>query len=148
MNLNKNINVSMCSEDSIDSKITSSTKQPVYYNPTPIKTENPFERINIELNEIKSMLKILLDREVKVTEKRDLINLKEACEILNLSASSIYKLTAKNAIPTIEREGSKKLMFSRAELNNWIKDSQAPSLMNVVNHHLQRNLRVRKDQNN
>jgi len=110
--------------------------------------ENPFERINMELIEIKSMLKILLDREVKVTEKSDLINLKEACQILNLSSSSVYKLTAKNAIPTIKREGAKKLMFSRAELNNWIKDSQAPSLVYVVNHHLQKNLRVRKAQNN
>jgi excisionase family DNA binding protein len=145
--MNSHNNVDVCIASSSSNRTLTSAES-IHYNTTPVKMENPFERINMELIEIKSMLKILLDREVKVTEKSDLINLKEACQILNLSSSSVYKLTAKNAIPTIKREGAKKLMFSRAELNNWIKDSQAPSLVYVVNHHLQKNLRVRKAQNN
>jgi predicted DNA-binding transcriptional regulator AlpA len=143
--MNNHINVGMCTDPS---SRTSTTSESIHYNTIPIKTENPFDRINIELSELKSMLKVLLDRQVKVTEKSDLVDLKEACEILNLSASSIYKRTAKNAIPIIKREGSNKLMFSRLELEKWLKGSQTPPAVSIVDEYLHKNLRIKKMQNN
>lgn len=145
--MNSHINLDICTGPPSSNR-TSTATESIHYNSIPVKTENPFDRINIELNEIKSMLKVLLDRQVKVTEKSDLVNLKEACGILHLSASSIYKLTAKNAIPIIKREGSNKLMFSRLELEKWLKGSQTSPVVSIIDEYLNKNLRVKKMQNN
>ncbi len=91
------------------------------------------------------MLRMLLETQNKPVEKSDLIDLKETCEFLNLSASSIYKMTAKKTIPTIRRQGSKKLIFSRSQLEDWLKESQPVSNSNVinVNEYLHKNSRIR-----
>jgi excisionase family DNA binding protein len=111
---------------------------------------NPFEKINADLNEVKMMLGVLLENQNKPVEKSDLIDLDEACELLKLSRSSIYKMTAKNEIPFIKRNGSNKLLFSRSRLDAWINESliNQTSATNLVDEYLHKKIRVRKEQNN
>jgi hypothetical protein len=62
--------VDVCIASSCSNRTLTSAES-IHYNTTPVKIENPFERINMELIEIKSMLKILLDREVKIKIRPD-----------------------------------------------------------------------------
>ena len=128
----------------IESHNSSTTKEPINYRTSSPIIENPFERLNMELNEIKAMIMTLLETHDKPVETLDLIDLKETCKFLNLSPSAIYKMTAKNTIPTIRRVGSKKLIFSRSELDNWLRKSESSSNSNIrkVNESLHENSRV------
>ena len=51
--------------------------------------------------------------------KKDVLSFKEACEYLQLSSSTLYKLTSKNQVPHFCPTG-KKLYFKRAELEHWL----------------------------
>jgi len=135
---------------SLESNNTTVTAEPVYYSQVRSIMENPFERLDTDMKEVKMLLRVLIENQQKPIEKSDLIGLKEACVVLHISSSSLYKMTAKNTIPFIKREGSKKLLFSRAKLQTWLEKSQ-PNLITMekqIDEHLHRKLRVRKVQNN
>jgi excisionase family DNA binding protein len=51
--------------------------------------------------------------------KKDILNLGEACEYLNIGHSHLYKLTSKRQIPCYQPNG-KKLYFKRIELDEWL----------------------------
>lgn len=55
----------------------------------------------------------------KLSLQKEVLNLQEACEYLQLSSSHIYKLTSKGQIPNYCPCG-KKLYFKRAELDQWL----------------------------
>lgn len=51
--------------------------------------------------------------------QKEVLNFGEACELLNLSASYLYKLTHKQQIPHFKPLG-KKVYFKRSELEAWL----------------------------
>ena len=120
---------------------------PVYSTTTSSRMENPFERLAADMTEIKTLLYLLLEEKKVPVQQSDLIDLDEASDLLKISKSTIYKMTASNRIPFIKRDGSSKLIFSRAHLNNWVTESNV-SKVNLVEEHLHKNLRVRKVQFN
>ena len=131
----------------IDSSTTTTTMQPVFHNTERTISVNPYEILIEELADIKVMLRFILQDKNTIEEKPDLIDVKEASELTHLSVSSIYKKTSTNTIPFIKRKGSNKLIFSRIDLNTWLKESDCLPI-NLVEEHLHRNLQVRKVQNN
>ncbi len=54
--------------------------------------------------------------------QKDILNLTEACTLLDLSASNVYKLTSTKSIPHYCPQG-KKLYFDRTELIVWLKST-------------------------
>lgn len=54
----------------------------------------------------------------------DIIFLNEVCKITNLSKATLYCLSSAGKIPIIKPEGTKKLMFSRVAINNWLLNSR------------------------
>ncbi len=80
-------------------------------------------------------------------EKSDLIDLNEASELLKMSTSSIYKMSALKTIRVKKRLGARKLIFGRNDLNEWIN---APASLNVsiADDYLHKNLGVNKVQYN
>jgi len=51
--------------------------------------------------------------------KKDVLSFKEACDYLQLSSSTLYKLTCTKQIPCFCPTG-KKLYFKRVELEEWL----------------------------
>ena len=56
--------------------------------------------------------------------QKDLLNIKEAAEYLSYSVKSLYGKVHFRTIPFIKKEGSNKLFFSRAELNEWLRSGK------------------------
>ena len=82
--------------------------------------ENPFELILEKLNTIENLLRSGKRNEnitVSASVLNELLNMQQASEYLNLSKSSIYKLTMKREIPHFKRG---KLYFKRSELQAWM----------------------------
>jgi predicted DNA-binding transcriptional regulator AlpA len=65
--------------------------------------------------------------------EKEVLNLSEACLLLDLSASNLYKLTSKKQIPHFCPNG-KKLYFDRIELIGWVKGN--PVVSNLTNEEL------------
>ena len=126
---------------------TFSTKLPIYEPPVSTMTEHPFARLYAENATIMMMITRLFLQPNTQVEKSDLIDIHEAGELLKMSTSTIYKLTSKHEIPFFKRVGSNKLNFSRCDLQTWLKQNQTPTT-NLVEEHLHKKLRVRKNQNN
>ena len=55
--------------------------------------------------------------------QKEILNLDEASQFLDLKASYVYKLTSSNKIPFYSPLG-KKLYFMRSELEQWITNSR------------------------
>ena len=53
-----------------------------------------------------------------ITNEKEFLNFKEVLELLMLSRSTLYKLSASGKIPHYKPKG--KLYFKRTELINWI----------------------------
>ncbi len=51
--------------------------------------------------------------------QKDVLNLADACEYLDVSSSYLYKLTCTNQIPHYVPTG-KKIYFKRAEVDQWL----------------------------
>ena len=51
--------------------------------------------------------------------KDERLTLQEACNYLDLSSSTLYKLTSKNKIPHFKPNG-KKIYFRKSDLNDWL----------------------------
>jgi excisionase family DNA binding protein len=57
---------------------------------------------------------------------KDVLTMSEACQLLDISASNLYKLTSTKKIPHFCPMG-KKLYFEKAELINWMKTTNVKS---------------------
>lgn len=56
------------------------------------------------------------------TSLKEVINIKEACEMLQLAKPTIYAMTSKNLIPHYKR--GKKLYFKKTELMDWLAEGK------------------------
>lgn len=93
------------------------------------------ERISILENEmqklgsIEDLLKHLESIDNEILESKEVLSLDDACKLLNLSKSRIYKLARKSDIPHYKPQ--RKLMFLRSELIDWIKKSRDTPHLNT-----------------
>lgn len=77
--------------------------------------------------------------------KKEVLNLKDACEYLQVSASHIYKLTSTGQIPHYCPNG-KRLYFKRSELDDWLlrnpkKDLSRDEIERAAADYMVRNLK-------
>jgi excisionase family DNA binding protein len=84
--------------------------------------ENPFEIIVKKLNVIEKRISSI-EHKLGGTSINDcykeVMNLNQLCDYLELSKSHIYKLTSNQEIPHYKR-GGKKLYFNKYEIDNWL----------------------------
>jgi predicted DNA-binding transcriptional regulator AlpA len=88
---------------------------------------NPFDVINTRLFSIEELLlKILTNSNNKNTDipvqpTSDIIFINDLCKLANLKKATIYVLVNQKKIPFIKPEGTKKLMFSRISIIEWLQ---------------------------
>ena len=75
---------------------------------------------------IKEYFEVLSNKMDKLLSKNqpcldDFIFIDEVCSLTNLKKNSIYMLTCHNKIPYIKPAGTKKLMFSRTAVIEWLQ---------------------------
>jgi excisionase family DNA binding protein len=63
-----------------------------------------------------SIERMLVDLSI---QQKEVLNLREACQFLDISASHLYKLTSSRQIPHFCPQG-KKLYFEREALKDWL----------------------------
>lgn len=63
---------------------------------------------------------------------KEVLSFKEALVMLDLSASTLYKLTHKRAIPYYKPSG-KMIYFKKADLIDWMLQNKQPSVKEVRN---------------
>ena len=80
---------------------------------------------NLLLKKIDNIERMLSEQNVL---QKDVLNLTEACTLLDLSASNVYKLTSTKSIPHYCPNG-KKLYFDRTELTEWLKSTPITNLL-------------------
>jgi excisionase family DNA binding protein len=73
-----------------------------------------------EFNDLKMMI-----QEQNLLRK-EVLNFREACLYLDISASHLYKLTSKKSI-THYCPGGKKLYFNRLEIDEWLQRNRQTS---------------------
>jgi excisionase family DNA binding protein len=90
---------------------------------------NPFTELSETLAEINRKLTHLASDQPR---QPDFIGIDQASELLNLSKSTIYKRTMTGGLPFYKH--GKKLMFSRSELQDFIKQHkhQEPEIQGVT----------------
>jgi excisionase family DNA binding protein len=77
--------------------------------------QNNIGSLNLVLQGIEDIKGLLLDKQDET------LNLSQVSEYLNLSKSTLYKLTMKGAIPHYKPCG-KKIYFSKKEIDKWVKE--------------------------
>ena len=78
-----------------------------------------------DLKELAAELYQLSKNDPDVNKNEDILNVKEAARLLDLSPATIYGKTHRKEIPHFKR--GKKLLFSRAILVNWLKETENPT---------------------
>lgn len=79
--------------------------------------------------ELTSYFKVRKEGGVEVLEKDEILSIKEASKLLNLSVPTLYGYVQRNAIP-VSKKG-KKLFFIKQDLINWIKECKKPQVNDV-----------------
>ena len=74
---------------------------------------------------------------------KDILSFKEASQYLDLSESSLYKLTSNSRI-TFHKPNGGKLSFKKSDLDQWMLQNESKSV-DVLEDMLFNNLKVRKD---
>ena len=64
-------------------------------------------------------MKQLINELKELIEKDERLTTQEACIYLDISSSTLYKLTSKNKIPHFKPNG-KKIYFRKSDLNDWL----------------------------
>ena len=87
---------------------------------------NPFETIDARLSNIESLLLDIKHspQPQAQTNLSDLLNIKQAAELLGLSTATLYTKVHNRTIPFIKTKGSKTLRFSRKKIMEWLDDGQ------------------------
>jgi excisionase family DNA binding protein len=113
-------------------------------NNTQQSIEYPFTQLQHDISELKMLMHRILSIHQNPTEKENILDLSEAAEMLKLSKSTIYKMTALNTIPVIKREGAKKLLFSREALEKWLVEGQVKYIpvKNLTDNFIMGNLKI------
>jgi excisionase family DNA binding protein len=88
-----------------------------------------FQMITSEdLKKLARELYQLSKKDAEENTKEDILNVKGAAKLLDLSPATIYGKTHRNAIPFFKQ--GKKLLFSRAVLIEWLKKGENPVAIN------------------
>lgn len=80
------------------------------------------------------------------TDKKPLLTIAEAAELVNLSKSTLYSLCSKGEIPYIKKR--KRLYFSEKELLDWLNSGRQKTnsqIQQEVNYYMAPNTRRRKE---
>ncbi len=88
--------------------------------------DNPFLQIAERLSNIESLLLDIKHRPTNpapAAPADEVLNLKQAAELLDLKPETVYQLVHERKIPFSKPNG-RRLYFSRAELTAWVKDGR------------------------
>ena len=77
-----------------------------------------------DLKKLAAELYQLSKKDAEENTKEDILNVKGAAKLLDLSPATIYGKTHRNEIPYFKQ--GKKLLFSRAALVTWLKKGENP----------------------
>lgn len=96
------------------------------------KTEYEFlakriELLEMQVKELTTVEPEVINERLKSIEEtlyttKDILNMKEVCQYLDISQSLLYKLTCNGEIPHFKPRG-KMIFFEKKELIEWIKKS-------------------------
>ena len=89
--------------------------------------EKRIELLEMQLKEIKTIEPDIINQRLKSIEDtlystKDILNMKEVCQYLDISQSLLYKLTCNGEIPHFKPRG-KIIFFEKKELIKWIKNN-------------------------
>ena len=94
-----------------------------------------FDQIPIMMNKLHDKLehleKLILRISITEEDKDELLNVKEASKLLNLSVATIYSKVCKREIP-VNKQG-KRIYFYRHELMKWIKSGRVKTYLEIKN---------------
>lgn len=97
---------------------------------------NPFEeladRLDRRLDRIEALLLEKSNSQLSesiLPKKDDLLNIKQAAQLLNMAKGSIYQLVHKGTVPYMKR--SKKLYFSEKELRQWLQSGRRQTVQEI-----------------
>ncbi len=76
------------------------------------------EAIAYLIQEVESLKEIIATLQPPAEDEQKYIDIDEACEMLKLAKSTVYRLASNGGIPVSKR--GKKLYFNEAELREWI----------------------------
>lgn len=83
-------------------------------------------KLEITKGDLIEFAKVVMNECLQPTQEppdmNEIFTFKNACEFLNLSASTVYRKTSKNEIPHFKRGG--KLYFKKSELIVWIEEGR------------------------
>lgn len=90
--------------------------------------DNPFEPITTKLDllfdKVNAIGEKLLVLDNQNSGQQEVGGIEMAMQMTGMSRSAIYTHTSQKTIPFHKPLGSKKLIFYRGELTNWIKSQQ------------------------
>lgn len=75
-----------------------------------------------------------IQKEIKLSSKKELLTFDDAALMLGFSKSYLYKLTSNRQIPYYKPVG-KTIFFLRSELMTWIQNSRVPTQTELVRNH-------------
>ena len=84
---------------------------------------NPFAEIEARLSNIENLILDLKHqpKQVSTDQTEQFLTIQQAAELLNLSVPTIYGYVHRAEIPVCKRAGTKKLIFRKQELMEWVK---------------------------
>ena len=87
--------------------------------------EQRIELLEMQIKELKTVEPDILNQRLKTIEDtlysaKEILNMKEVCQFLDISQSLLYKLTCNGEIPHFKPHG-KIIFFEKKELIKWIK---------------------------
>lgn len=85
------------------------------------------ELLEMQVKELTTVEPEVINERIKSIEEtlyttKDILNMKEVCQYLDISQSLLYKLTCSGEIPHFKPRG-KMIFFEKKELIEWIKKS-------------------------
>lgn len=85
------------------------------------------ELLEMQVKELTTVEPEIINERLKSIEEtlyttKDILNMKEVCQYLDISQSLLYKLTCSGEIPHFKPRG-KMIFFEKKELIEWIKKS-------------------------
>lgn len=85
------------------------------------------ELLEMQVKELTTVEPEVINERLKSIEetlytRKDILNMKEVCQYLDISQSLLYKLTCSGEIPHFKPRG-KMIFFEKKELIEWIKKS-------------------------
>ena len=89
------------------------------------------ELLEMQIKELTTVEPEVINERLQSIEKtlyttKDILNMKEVCQYLDISQSLLYKLTCTGEIPHFKPRG-KMIFFEKKELIEWIKKSNLVS---------------------